>query len=451
MGGKSGGRAPDPPDPRETAAAQAAANREAAIAQAQLNMIDQWTPYGSLRYEQIGGTGPQFDQAGYDQAMAAWQRAGGSSRGGEQPLGYLQWLNRQQDGGSSADWRAYRDDFNASERARGPMPDRQNFYTNPGGAEGVPRYRAITELSPEEQAIFDLQQSGRLQFGQIADRQLGQISDTLSNPFTMDRFGPAPTINEETRQSVLDDIMARQQPQFDRTYDQLQTRLAGQGLTDPNSEAYRNAVDEFYRAQNDFGLAAGQAALGQASQLYGLEQDARSRAIQEALMERQVPLNELAAMMSGSQVQMPQFQPVPQSQVAPADVMGATYADYNARMNQWQQDQARSAAGMQGLFGLLGTGASIAAPYMMGPAGAAAGAGSSAPFATNFVWSDRRLKCGIRRIGTLRNGIPLYAYRYIWGGPRQIGVMADEARRIRPKAVKRLGLFDAVNYREVLA
>lgn len=439
MGGKSGGRAPDPPDPRETAAAQAASNRETAIAQAQLNMIDQWTPYGTLRYEQIGGTGPQFDQAGYDramdsynQAMAAWSAAPPGRR-----------IERE---GSTIQH------LNYTQGARGPQPtapNRDDFYRGTGS--DVPRYRAITELSPEEQAIFDLQQSGRLQFGQIADRQLGQISDTLSNPFTMDRFGPAPTINEETRQSVLADIMARQQPQFDRTYDQLQTRLAGQGLTDPNSEAYRNAVDEFYRAQNDFGLAAGQQALNQAQQLYGLEQDARSRSIQEALMERQVPMNELAAMMSGSQVQMPQFMPTPQTQVAPTDVMGATYADYNARMNAWQQDQARAAGGMQGLFSLLGAGASIAAPYLMGPAGAAAGAGSSAPFATNFVWSDRRLKCGIRRIGTLRNGIPLYAYRYIWGGPRQIGVMADEARRIRPKAVKRLGLFDAVDYREAVA
>ena len=442
MGGKSGGRAPDPPDPRETAAAQAAANREAAIAQAQLNMIDQFTPYGTLRYEQIGGTGPQFDQAGYDAAMAAWQGGGGTGGGG-QPLGYLQWL-RQNDGGTSAEWQAYRD--NLAGGSRGPMPNRDDFMT---AGSDVPRYRAITELSPEEQAIFDLEQGGRLQFGQIADRQLGQIAGTLSDPFTMDRFGPAPTLNEETRQAVLADIMARQQPQFDRTYDQLQTRLAGQGLTDPNSQAYRDAVDEFYRAQNDFGLAAGQAALGQATQLYGVEQDARSRAIQEALMERQVPLNELTAMMTGAQVNMPQFAPVPQGQIAPADVMGATYADYNARMNAWQQDQARAAGGMQGLFGLAGTGASIAAPYLMGPAAAAGG--SAAPFATNFVWSDRRLKCGIRRIGTLRNGIPLYAYRYIWGGPRQIGVMADEARRVRPKAVKRLGLFDAVDYREVLA
>ena len=444
MGGKSGGRAPDPPDPRETAAAQAAANREAAIAQAQLNMIDQWTPYGSLRYERIGGTGPQFDQTGYDAAMAAWQAPGAQPSGSGQ--GYLQWL-RNNEFGTSEQWRRETGRDGGGAASRGPAPNREDFYR--GTESDVPRYRAITELSPEEQAIFDLEQAGRLRFGQIADRQLGQIGGTLSDPFTMDRFGAAPTLNEETRQSVLADILARQQPQFDRTYDQIQTWLAGRGITDPNSPAYKDAVDEFYRAQNDFGLAAGQAALGQATQLYGVEQDARSRAIQEALMERQVPLNELAAMMSGSQVSMPQFQPVPQSQIAPADVMGATYADYNARMNQFNQQQANQRSAMQGLFGLAGTGASIAAPYLMGPAAAAGG--SAAPFASNFVWSDRRLKCGIRRIGTLRNGIPLYAYRYIWGGPRQIGVMADEARRVRPKAVKRLGLFDAVDYREVLA
>lgn len=377
MGGKSGGRAPDPPDPRETAAAQAASNRETAIAQAQLNMIDQWTPYGTLTYQQIGGTGPQFDQAGFDAAMDRYNQALAGHRGGR----YEMVEGRGESGRGTYERRWV---------SGGPSPvapNRDDFYR--GTQSDVPRYRAVVELSPEEQAIFDLQQSGRLQFGQIADRQLGQISDTLSDPFTMDRFGPAPTINEETRQSVLADIMARQQPQFDRTYDQLQTRLAGQGLTDPNSEAYRNAVDEFYRAQNDFGLAAGQQALNQAQQLYGLEQDARSRAIQEALMERQVPMNELAAMMSGSQVQMPQFMPTPQTQVAPTDVMGATYADYNARMNAWQQDQARAAGGMQGLFGLLGTGANIAAPYLMGPASAGSGLGSGfggSDLFGNIVW-----------------------------------------------------------------
>lgn len=52
---KGGGSAPAAPDPAATAAAQAAANKETAIAQAGLNMVNQTDPYGNkLIYNQIG-------------------------------------------------------------------------------------------------------------------------------------------------------------------------------------------------------------------------------------------------------------------------------------------------------------------------------------------------------------------------------------------------------------
>lgn len=46
--------APAAPDPNATAAAQAKYNREAAQSQAQINMVNQSTPYGSLTYKQSG-------------------------------------------------------------------------------------------------------------------------------------------------------------------------------------------------------------------------------------------------------------------------------------------------------------------------------------------------------------------------------------------------------------
>lgn len=59
MGKKS---APAPPDPVATANAQGAMNRETAIAQQKLNMINQHTPYGSLVYEPVPG---QSDELRY--------------------------------------------------------------------------------------------------------------------------------------------------------------------------------------------------------------------------------------------------------------------------------------------------------------------------------------------------------------------------------------------------
>ncbi|MGO7836005.1 tail fiber domain-containing protein [Rhizobium johnstonii] len=49
--------------------------------------------------------------------------------------------------------------------------------------------------------------------------------------------------------------------------------------------------------------------------------------------------------------------------------------------------------------------------------------------------SDRRLKTQVHRIGTSPSGIPVYAFRYIWGGPLFIGTMAQDLLLTRPDAV----------------
>lgn len=72
----------------------------------------------------------------------------------------------------------------------------------------------------------------------------------------------------------------------------------------------------------------------------------------------------------------------------------------------------------------LGTGSSILG--MLGMTGAFGPAG----------WlSDERAKTDIERVGTLDNGLPVYRYRYVFGGPMMIGVMAQEALEVAPHAV----------------
>lgn len=52
--GKSAGSPPPPPDPAATARAQGAVNKETAIEQARLNRINEYTPFGSVRYSGTG-------------------------------------------------------------------------------------------------------------------------------------------------------------------------------------------------------------------------------------------------------------------------------------------------------------------------------------------------------------------------------------------------------------
>jgi hypothetical protein len=60
--------------------------------------------------------------------------------------------------------------------------------------------------------------------------------------------------------------------------------------------------------------------------------------------------------------------------------------------------------------------------------------------------SDRRAKTDIEKVGKLDNGLKVYAYRYKDGGPRHIGVMAQEVEKRKPDAVKTVSGFKMVDY-----
>jgi hypothetical protein len=63
------------------------------------------------------------------------------------------------------------------------------------------------------------------------------------------------------------------------------------------------------------------------------------------------------------------------------------------------------------------------------------------------AFSDRRLKRAIEKLGELADGLGVYSWRYVWGGPRAVGVMADEVEVLRPWALgPRVGGFATVNY-----
>lgn len=73
------------------------------------------------------------------------------------------------------------------------------------------------------------------------------------------------------------------------------------------------------------------------------------------------------------------------------------------------------------------------------------GGGGSAMGGMMSMFSDRRLKKNIARIG-IRSGLPLYLFEYLWG-EWAIGYMADEVKEKYPHAVIRHPSgFDMVNY-----
>lgn len=146
--------------------------------------------------------------------------------------------------------------------------------------------------------------------------------------------------------------------------------------------------------------------------LFGLDQAARQRGIEESAYLRNLPLNETSALMSGNQIMNPTFGAASPTAVANTDYAGLVQNNYQGQLNNYnQQIAARNSArgGMASMVGALGSAA--------------------------IKTSDRRVKQNISKVGTLNNGLPVYSFQYIWGGPQQIGLMAQDVEKVNPAAV----------------
>lgn len=262
------------------------------------------------------------------------------------------------------------------------------------GADGkpitLPRYTQTTTLSPEQQAIFEQGQVAQGNLAGLAADQSAAMRDYLAEPFTY--------TNQDAENWAYDLASPRILNQQAQNEDQLRTTLANKGIRE-GSAAWNNELGRMTNANSD--------------QLNQLALTGRAQAYQEALTNRNQPINELSALMSGSQVSMPQFGSTPQT--------GVAGVDYTGLVNNQYQAQVQSANAMNGgLFGLLGTGLSL--------------------------FSDRRLKTDIKRVGNTDAGTPIYTYRYGGAGPYHMGVMSDE---VPYATTKHESGFDMVNYAEV--
>ena len=77
------------------------------------------------------------------------------------------------------------------------------------------------------------------------------------------------------------------------------------------------------------------------------------------------------------------------------------------------------------------------------------GAGGKAGMGFGNMFSDRRLKKNIKQISTRPDGLNVYEFDYVWGGGRQIGLMAQEVQTIYPGAVSESGGYLMVDYSKV--
>jgi hypothetical protein len=400
--------APAAPDYRGAAVETAAGNLEAARAAAAANRVNQFTPYGSLVYSQQG----TFDPRAYEQAYQSYQKA---RQGGGLPEGYS--LTDTTGGPRLAVMP--REGF---QFAYGPSGDRievplgasdlkaprpEDFLTAPANADQGWTARQI--LSPEQQQLLDIQNRLSQRTGGLAETGIGYLENTLAKPFDTSKL---PSTGFNPSQTYQEAYMQRLAPQIQQGREQLQQRLANQGI-DIGSTAYDRAMMQQAQRENDL-------LLGATTQGFGVGQQARTQGLQEAAYLRNEPLNMLNALRSGAQVQGPQFvNSAQQATTAGPDILGAAQMGYNAQMGDFNAKQAAQANLNQGLFQL----------------------GGSA-----MMMSDIRLKENIKPVGVMDNGLTLYSFEYkdevkshpLAGDGIHVGVMAQEVEQVFPYAVKTL-------------
>ena len=243
---------------------------------------------------------------------------------------------------------------------------------------------------------------------QAAAQNFGQnvTNQQLGNQATQQNFNNALATQEAQNQAIGQNFGQNV------TSQQLANAAVGQNYQQGmNTQAAQNqALSQNQAAATQQQQLANAAQLQQYNQNLGSGQFSNQAALQELqkqLTLRNQPLNEITGLMSGSQLQMPQFQGYNPTNITPAPIFAGAQAQGAADLQSYGIAQSGANALTSGLFGLAGAGVA--------------------------KYSDRKLKSNIERIGTHKLGIGIYEYDIF--GERQQGVMADEVEKVMPEAV----------------
>lgn len=155
---------------------------------------------------------------------------------------------------------------------------------------------------------------------------------------------------------------------------------------------------------------------------------ASAQQLQQQIAEENQPLNEAMALESGGQVSMPQFAGYNPGSVGTTPISADTYASANLAQQQYQTQVQQDSSDFGSIFGALGSLGGAAIKY-----------------------SDPALKTDHGVVGKIGK-IPVHEFNY-QGDPTPLrGFMADEVKKVAPKAVKKTKSgFDAVDYAKALA
>jgi len=207
----------------------------------------------------------------------------------------------------------------------------QNYTQTGTWADGTPKFAMNTTLSAPEQRNQDQQWEFDNLTNQLGINQTKKLTGMLDTPFKLG--------NEATESRIMELGRKRLDPMLAERSAGLESKLYNQGVM-PGTEAYDRAMRADTQGQNDA--------------FNELLLSGRSLANTELTAERNQPINEITALMSGGQVNQPQFGNTPQTSVANTDVAGITQAGYENSLTPWKAENDSRNAMMGGLFSLGG-------------------------------------------------------------------------------------------------
>jgi len=237
---------------------------------------------------------------------------------------------------------------------------------NPYGTQSVSwngqQPTIVQRLSPAQQALFDRTNAAKGSLANAGVAGARNVQTSLSNPLSFKSLPNPPQSSGQRRDDVIKAMMSRVDTDTAGQRSSRNSELIAAGIR-PGTAAYDSAMGLIDRQYNDARQQAITAGGEEASRDFGMDTQARNQAIFEMLQQRQVPLNEINALLSGSQVSSPfagnlGYQAGQNVQAAPT--FGATQAQGQAQQNQYNQQQAmynNNVAAGAGLIGSLGSAA----------------------------------------------------------------------------------------------
>jgi hypothetical protein len=225
--------------------------------------------------------------------------------------------------------------------------------TDPATGQPVTSWQTDINLTPEQQQALDAQQ--RIGAGRSAGAEtlLGQATQAFQTPFRWGAMPGVPGSVGEAQQGAYGKLSAMLQPGRMQQEESLKTRLSNMGLHE-GSEAWNREharlADQF--ATQDKQMLAQAMAEGRSD--VTTQGMLRKEAVAEEAMRRGMTLNELNALLTGTQVGYPQgMAGAPNATAAAAQPTQYLSAANMAGQNQDQGSDWGSAIG--GIASLAGT------------------------------------------------------------------------------------------------